>query len=116
MGPGRVRVEVRILPGTITFMSDPLNMGPSAPEGIGWVGTMALDWPGRLAADQVLKVRVLSEDGKNEILSLDCPSLTDGGGAGTLGRPVTGEGGSVKLRVDPGYWSALRVPDLGVIF
>jgi hypothetical protein len=114
--PTDVLVELEVGSGSEKLVSPPVPLGPAAPAGTGWVGTVSVDWTATLDPGQDLGIRVVSRDGKTEYLTAPCAALNDGGGAGLLARPLPGVGGSVGLRMDPAYWKALRLPDLGVIF
>jgi hypothetical protein len=75
-----------------------------------------VDWKTTLGPGQELAIRVMSPDGGTEYLTAACAALTGDGGPRLLSRPLPGEGGSVGLRMDPGFWKGLRLPDLGVVF
>lgn len=105
-GPRSLRLEILVPDTGETAGSAEFRMGPAAPAGSGWVGTVALDQGVALNPVQDLRLRVLSDDGREEILVVDYPSLAAGGGPGNLVRPRRGEGGSILAHPDPRWWEA----------
>jgi hypothetical protein len=114
--PTKIRVAFSFGPGGEEYRSDDFKLGPSAPEGSGWVGTGDIGWKAQLAAAQSIRIRILSKDGERTLLVVDCPALDQGEGIAGMLRPRNGEGGSVSLKINGRYWSGLQVPELGPIF
>jgi len=108
-------LEVTVPGSDSTWRSRAFTVGPAAPAGTGWVGHVALDWTVPLGARQALVLRVVAADGRR-LLDFTAPSLADGAGPGTYGRLHPGEGGSVQLKVDAGWWAALALPAPQVAF
>lgn len=112
----KATMEIRVTPDGETWRTDKFFIGPGAPEGAGWVGTVAMDKSFAIQPRQGLEVRILSTDRDRTLLLVTCPPLTEGVGPGGMVRARQGDGGSVRLKIDEVYWKSLRVPDLGVIF
>lgn len=75
-----------------------------------------LDWEFFLAPDQELTCRLLGAGGHGEHFEIRWDSLMDGGGGGSLARTRETPAGALRFDLDPGYWTALELPDLAVIF
>lgn len=114
--PTKARLEIRVAPDGDVILSDKFQIGPAAPAGMGWVGTVSLDETLGIYPGQGLEIKIISEDRGETLLYVTCPSLADGTGPGGMSRPRSGGRGTVSLKIDPGYWNSLRVPDLGMIF
>ena len=112
----KARLEIRVAPDGDLVRSDKFQIGPAAPAGMGWVGTVSLDETLDIAPGQGLEIKIISEDRDEVLLRVSCPSLADGTGPGGLVRPRSGGRGTVSLKIDSDYWKSLRVPDLGMIF
>ncbi len=106
---GRAVLELRVLPNGPVVRGRPFSIGPAAPAGSGWVGTVGT---GLLLADvtatDAFELKVMGADDGRELLKVDIPSLADGAGPGALSRAQGGDGGTVRGRVGPGWWRALQ--------
>ncbi len=103
-GPADVVVEFSMDRTGQTFRSEPVRMGPSAPEGTGWVGTVNLDWLVQMSPDDGFTTRVLSSGLNTPLLEIVYPSLSERVGPGALVRPRQGQGGSLVFRSDDRWW------------
>jgi hypothetical protein len=112
----KARLEIRLTPDGHSWQSDKFYIGPAAPDGAGWVGTVSLEKEFQIRPDQGLEVRVVSEKNREILLEVICPSLEEGTGPGGMTRPRSGGRGSVSLKIAPSHWRTLRIPDLGMIF
>ena len=109
-------LEIRVVPDGETVRSKRFNIGPAAPEGMGWVGTVALDRTVEILPRQGMEIRIIVPDTQETLLLVSCPSLAEGTGPGGMVRPRSGGRGSVSLKLSPAYWKSLHLPDLGMIF
>jgi len=114
--PTKAVLEFRVVPEGEVWRSDKFYIGPAAPEGAGWVGTVSLEETLEILPRQGLEIKIVSEKKEEILLKVSCPPLTEGVGPGGMARPRSGGRGTVSLRIDPAYWKSLRVPDLGMIF
>ena len=114
--PTKARLEIRVAPDGDVIRSDKFQIGPAAPAGMGWVGTVSLGETLGIYPGQGLEIKIISEDRGETLLRVSCPSLADGTGPGGMSRPRSGGRGTVSLKLDPAYWKSLQVPDLGMIF
>lgn len=112
----KATMEIRVAPDGDVWRSDKFYIGPGAPEGAGWVGTVALDKNFSIQPRQGLEIKIISEKMDEVLLMVTCPPLAEGVGPGGMVRPRSGGRGTVRLMIDPGYWQSLHVPDLGMIF
>jgi len=109
-------LEIRVVPEGKSWRSQKFYIGPAAPEGLGWVGTVSLEHSLEILPRQGLEVKIISEKRDEILLTVTCPPLAEGVGPGGVTRPRSGGRGTVTLNIDPNYWKSLRVPDLGLIF
>ncbi len=109
-------LEIRVVPDGEVWRSDKFYIGPAAPEGMGWVGTVSLEVALDILSRQGLEIKIISENRDEILLTVTCPPLAEGVGPGGMVRPRSGGRGSVSLKIDRAYWRSLRVPDLGMIF
>jgi hypothetical protein len=112
----KARLEIRLTPDGQVWRSEKFYIGPAAPDGAGWVGTVSLEKEFQIRPHHGMEVRIVSENKGEVLLVVDCPALEAGTGPGGLVRPRSGGRGSVSLKISRDYWRALRVPDLGMIF
>lgn len=121
LGPGVLAaadlatLEITVPAESHTWRSRAFPLGPAAPVGTGWVGDVTLDATLPLGARDALHCRVVGADGRT-LLEATVLALADGEGPGSCARPRNGEGGSVFLRLEPGWWSALQLPPPPVPF
>ncbi|MDX2473302.1 MAG: hypothetical protein QNL91_06290 [Candidatus Krumholzibacteria bacterium] len=112
-----VQLELRTPERGGVWTSEPFLVGPSAPEGTGWVGTMLVDWTVPVSPRHQMTGRVVTVADQSALLEVTYPSLADGAGPAELVRPRTGEQGSLGFRVElEEYWSGLEIPALGPVF
>ena len=109
-------MEIRITPGGDVWRSDKFYIGPAAPEGMGWVGTVSLEEILHILPRQGLEIKIIASKKDEVLLTVICPPLSEGVGPGGMVRPRSGGRGSVSLKIDSAYWNSLQVPDLGMIF
>lgn len=109
-------LEIRVVPEGKAWRSEKFYIGPAAPEGMGWVGTVSLEHSLEIQPRQGLEVKIISAKNDEILLTVTCPPLAEGVGPGGMARPRTGDTGAVTLKIDPDYWKSLRVPDLGPVF
>ena len=109
-------LEIRVVPDGEVWRSDKFYIGPAAPEGMGWVGTVSLEGTLDILSKQGLEIKIIADKKDEILLTVTCPPLAEGVGPGGMVRPRSGGRGSVSLKIDPDYWRSLRVPDLGMIF
>jgi hypothetical protein len=109
-------LEIRVVPDGEVWRSDRFYIGPAAPEGMGWVGTVSLEGTLDILPKQGLEIKIIADKKDEILLTVICPPLAEGVGPGGMVRPRSGGRGSVSLKIDPVYWRSLRVPDLGMIF
>lgn len=114
--PTKAVMEIQVAPGGEVWRSDIFYIGPAAPEGVGWVGTVALDKTLGILPQQGLEIKIIADKKDEVLLTVTCPPLAEGTGPGGLVRPRSGGRGSVSLKIEQVYWKSLRVPDLGMIF
>jgi len=112
----KARLEIRVTPDGQGWRSDKFFIGPAAPEGAGWVGTVSLEGTLDILPRQGLEIVIRSEKDDEILLTVICPPLAEGVGPGGMVRPRSGDRGSVSLKIDSAYWKSLRVPDVGLIF
>ena len=112
----RAVLEIRIVPAGKVVMSKRFHIGPAAPDGAGWVGTVILEETLDIIPRQGLEIRIISEKNEEILLAVTCPSLGEGVGPGGMARPRSGGRGSVSLKLGSSYWKSLRLPALGMIF
>jgi hypothetical protein len=99
------------------WTSEPFLIGPSAPAGTGWVGTMPVDWTVPLSPRHQMTGRVVTAADQKALLDVTYPSIAEGAGPATLVRPRAGAQGSLSFRVElEEYWSGLEIPALGPVF
>jgi hypothetical protein len=103
-GPADVMVEFTMDRDGQSFRSEPVRMGPSAPEGTGWVGTVNLDWLVQMSPGDSFTTRVFSSGLNTPLLEIAYPSLLERVGPGALVRPRQGQGGSLVFRTDDRWW------------
>ena len=109
-------MEIRVAPDGEVVRSDKFQIGPAAPAGMGWVGTVQLEETLKIHQGQSLEIKIVSDDREETLLRVICPSLAEGTGPGGMVRPRSGGRGTVSLKLDSEYWKSLRVPALGIIF
>jgi len=109
-------MEIQVVPGGEVWRSDVFYIGPAAPEGVGWVGTVSLDKTFGILPQQGLEIKIIADKEDEVLLTVTCPPLAEGTGPGGMVRPRSGGHGSVSLKIEQVYWKSLRVPDLGTIF
>jgi hypothetical protein len=114
--PTRAVLEIQVVPGGEVWRSDIFYIGPAAPEGVGWVGTVSLDKTLGILPQQGLEIRIIADKENEVLLTVTCPPLAEGTGPGDMVRRRSGGRGSVSLKIEQVYWKSLRVPDLGTIF
>jgi hypothetical protein len=115
--PTEVQVELRTPNLGAVWTSKPFAVGPAAPAGSGWVGTIALNWTVPLSAAQKLTARVLNAADQGVLLEIEYPSQSEGMGPAGLERPKVGAVGSLSFsaELEP-YWRSLQVPEPGPVF
>ncbi len=115
LGPGVLAaadlatLEITVPAEPRTWRSRAFPLGPAVPAGAGWTGEVTLDATLPLGARDALHCRVVGADGRT-LLEASVLALADGEGPASCTRPRAGDGGSVFLRVEPGWWSALQLP------
>lgn len=109
-------LEFRVVPEGEVWRSDKFYIGPAAPEGIGWVGTVSLDQTLEILSGQGLEIVIISDKRNEILLKVSCPPLIEGVGPGGMIRSRSGGRGTIVLKIDSSYWKSLRVPDMGMIF
>ncbi len=109
--PVEVFFEFRILPQGRIQRSQPFTIGPAAPAGSGWVGTVVLDRKSNLACWAGFQGSVRMVNGGRKLLTVDYPSLGDGVGPGALIRPRSVPGGSLSIKTGDSWWRDLQLPD-----
>ncbi len=95
--------------------SEPFNIGPAAPAGSGWVGTVALATSVQLSPVQPFRGSIKAVDGGRKMLSVDYPSLSNRVGPGALARPRSGEEGSLQIKISDSWWRSLSMPEKEVV-
>jgi len=106
-----VTFAFRILPEGRILRSQPFLIGPSAPAGSGWVGTVNLDRVSNLAPWSSFQGKISLTDGGRELLKVDYSSLLDGSGPGALARPKSGSGGSLRIKTGDSWWKNVHLPE-----
>ncbi len=114
--PTKAIMEIHVVPGGKVWRSGIFYIGPAAPEGVGWVGTVSLEKTLGILPGQGLEIKIIADKTDENLLTVTCPPLAEGTGPGGMVRPRSGGRGSVSLKIDQVYWKSLRVPDLGMIF
>ncbi|MCP4571069.1 MAG: hypothetical protein GY838_01830 [bacterium] len=104
-------LELVVAGGAVTLRSAPFTVGPAAPAGSGWVGTVPLDWLPAVGAADALAARVLTPEG-TEVFAVDYPSLLDRVGPGAMARPRGDDGHTLSFQLAAGWWRGLAVPVL----
>jgi len=108
--PVEVVFEFRILPKGRILRSQPFTIGPAAPAGSGWVGTVVLDRQSNLASWAGFQGTVRLLESGRELLKVDYPSLGDGVGPGALSRPRSGTEGSLSIKTGGSWWRNIQLP------
>ncbi len=108
--PTEVVFEYRVLPEGRILRSQPFLIGPAAPAGSGWVGTVILNRSSNVASWTSFQGKVRSITSGQELLVVHYPSLEDGGGPGELSRPKSGPGGNLRIKMDENWWKNVRLP------
>ncbi|MFT5233090.1 MAG: hypothetical protein ACI9UQ_001120, partial [Candidatus Krumholzibacteriia bacterium] len=99
------------------WTSKPFLVGPSAPDGTGWVGTAFLDWSVPVSPLNEVAGRVVLAESQNEVLMVNYRSLADGEGPASMGRAQSVPEGSLSFRIDlEDYWRGLNIMALGLVF
>lgn len=115
--PTSVQLEFRTPVRGGVWTSEPFIVGPSAPAGTGWVGTAFLDWNISLSPRHQMTARIVLTDEPGSVLDVSFPSLAEGTGPAAMVRPWRSEQGSLSFRTDlEQYWSAMEIPELGLVF
>ncbi len=115
--PTEVQLVLRTPERGGVWTSEPFLVGPSAPAGTGWVGTMPVQWTVALSPLHQMTGRVVRASDQHPLLEIAYPSLAEGAGPSALVRPREGEQGNLSFRVDiEAYWSSLEIPALGPVF
>lgn len=110
--PGTVQVELLVAGEARVAEVAEVLLGPSAPEGTGWVGTVNLNWMTPILPSDPITVRVLDSEGRNLLLEVSYASLRDREGPGALARTRQGEGGSLVFEVGEGWWRQMRILEI----
>jgi len=108
-GSEKAVFEFQVLPDGKVFQSEPFNIGPAAPAGSGWVGTAALAASVPLSPHQSFRGAVRSLNDGRELLNVEYPSLSNRVGPGALGRPRSGEKGSLLIKTENSWWRDIQV-------
>ncbi len=115
--PTEVQLVLRTPERGGVWTSEPFLIGPSAPAGTGWVGTMPVDWTVPLSPLHQMTGRIVRATDQQGLLEISYPSLQEGSGPGVLVRPRAGEQGSLSFRAElEDYWGSLEIPALGPVF
>ena len=109
-GLEKVVFEFQVLPGGEIFQSEPFNVGPAAPAGSGWVGTVQLTASVPLGPRESFRGAVRSLEDGRELMNVQYPSLSDGGGPGALERPRSGQSGNLNIKSDGRWWRNIEIP------
>lgn len=109
-GPEKAVFEFQTLPGGEIFRSETFVIGPAAPTGSGWVGSVALSVGVQLSAREKFQGIVRSVVSGRELVRVLYPALGERVGPGALARPRTGEGGSLLIKIEDNWWSDLSLP------
>ncbi len=110
--PTAVVLELRVDDGEPVLRSDAFPVGPAAPAGSGWVGTLALAGQVMLGSDASLSVVVAPAEGGAALLTIDYGALLATDGPGALSRPRAAASGSVAFKLGDGFWRQLRIDSL----
>jgi hypothetical protein len=108
-GPEKVVFEFQIFPDGTVFRSEPFNIGPAAPAGSGWVGTVALTSVIELSPRQQFQGTVRLMESGRELVVVDYPSLSDRVGPGAMARPRPGSGGNLLIKTDDSWWRGISL-------
>lgn len=115
--PSEMQLELRTPVRGGVWTSKPFLVGPSAPDGTGWVGTAFLDWSVPVSPLNEVAGRVVLAESQNEVLMVNYRSLADGEGPASMGRAQSVPEGSLSFRIDlEDYWRGLNIMALGLVF
>ncbi len=110
--PGEVQLEFQSENGTQILYSEPITIGPAAPEGSGWVGTGFVDFQVSISPVDAFTGRVRAVTGQEVLLEVHYPSLADRVGPGGVSRPRSAAGGSLQFRTEGSWWGSLQLMNL----
>jgi hypothetical protein len=111
-GPADVGILLEVGNSGRLLPSRTVHMGPAAPQGTGWVGTVNLDWQVDVAPGDALIARVMSPGGDAVLLEVNYPSLADRVGPGGLGRQQRADSGSLVFTASDSWWRTLPLPEI----
>lgn len=109
-GPERAVFEFQTLPDGKIHRSASFNIGPAAPAGSGWVGTVRLEEILALSPMQKFRGTVRSVHGDQLLVNVEYPSLSERVGPGALARPRSGSAGSLLIKIENQWWKSIRFP------
>lgn len=106
-------VVVELWAGSVVALrSNPVQLGPSAPAGTGWVGTTACDGTLSLAVGTPLTVRVVQARDGLELGRVNCAGWLGDWKPVDLGRLDTAAGVRIAFANPQPYWDNLDLPYL----
>ncbi len=111
VGQEEVVFEFRTSRNGKIHRSEPFNIGPAAPAGSGWVGTVTMSATVFLSPNQKFSGTLRSVDEGKELLAVDYPSLSEEVGPGALARPRSGRGGNLLIKTTDGWWRGIQFPE-----
>ncbi|HOX25580.1 MAG TPA: hypothetical protein PLL30_11585 [Candidatus Krumholzibacteria bacterium] len=89
-----------------------IELGPAAPAGSGWVGTVNLGWTVRLTTGARLAVRVLAADDGAVVTAAGSDGWLEDWQPHRLGGMDAGNGVRLSWYLTAPYWEALALPSL----
>jgi len=124
--PTEVRVEILDKNGQVLGKTKAFEVGPAAPAGTGWVGSLPIALDLELRPDQPLRIIVLVAGSGRTLLTTDYgidSSLTPA--ALVIPQPCQSpveveslgqeKAGSIAFKITDGYWRRLELPDMNAV-
>ncbi len=91
--------------------SEEFTLGPAAPAGSGWVGTVDFVRSPSLGPQQNFTGTVRLAADNSSLLTVTFPSLANEGGPGILSRPKPGQGGSLRIKATDSWFRNLEIEE-----
>ena len=108
----KVVFEFQVMPEGKIYRSESFTVGPAAPEGSGWVGTVAFKAAVPLSPEDEFRGTIRSVASGSELVKVEYPSLSDRVGPGALARPRSGQGGKLLIKTEDSWWRGLHLPEM----